>query len=30
MIEHDCEWVTLDRGFSAYTGLRSINLLEDV
>ena len=28
-IEHGCEWVTLDRGFSAYTGLRLINLLDD-
>ena len=28
-IEHGCEWVTLDRGFSIYPGLRSINLLDD-
>ena len=28
-IEHGCEWVTLDRGFSAYSGLRLINLLDD-
>ena len=28
-IEHGCEWVTLDRGFSAYSGLRVINLLDD-
>ena len=28
-IEHGCEWVTLDRGFSAYPGLRSVNLLDD-
>ena len=28
-IEHGCEWVTLDRGFSAYSGLRWVNLLED-
>ena len=28
-IEHGCEWVTLDRGFSAYPGLRWINLLDD-
>ena len=28
-IEHGCEWVTLDRGFSAYPGLRLINLLDD-
>ena len=27
-IEHGCEWVTLDRGFSVYPGLRSINLLD--
>ena len=27
-IEHGCEWVTLDRGFSAYSGLRLINLLD--
>ena len=28
-LEHGCEWVTLDRGFSAYSGLRLINLLDD-
>ena len=28
-IEHGCEWVTLDRGFSAFPGLRTINLLDD-
>ena len=28
-IEHGCEWVTLDRGFSAYPGLRPVNLLDD-
>ena len=28
-IEHGCEWVTLDRGFSAYSGLRLVNLLDD-
>ena len=27
-IEHGCEWVTLDRGFSAYSGLRLTNLLD--
>ena len=27
-IEHGCEWVTLDRGFAAYSGLRLINLLD--
>ncbi len=27
-IEHGCEWVTLDRGFSVYPGLRVINLLD--
>ena len=27
-IEHSCEWVTLDRGFSIYPGLRSVNLLD--
>ena len=27
-IEHGCEWVTLDRGFSIYPGLRSVNLLD--
>ena len=26
-IEHGCEWVTLDRGFAAYSGLRLTNLL---
>lgn len=26
-IEHGCEWVTLDHGFSAYPGLRLQNLL---
>ena len=28
-IEHGCEWVTLDRGFAAYHGLRLVNLLDD-
>ena len=28
-IEHGCEWVTLDRGFSAFSGLRLVNLLDD-
>ena len=28
-IEHGCEWVTLDRGFSVFSGLRSTNLLDD-
>lgn len=28
-IEHGCEWVTLDRGFSVYPGLRLINLLDE-
>ena len=28
-IEHGCEWVALDRGFSAYPGLHWINLLDD-
>ena len=28
-IEHGCEWVTLDHGFSAYPGLRWRNLLRD-
>ena len=28
-VEHGCEWVTLDRGFSAYSGLHVINLLDD-
>ncbi len=28
-IEHGCEWVTLDRGFSIYPGLRTVNLLDD-
>ena len=27
-IEHGCDWVTLDRGFSIYPGLRTINLLD--
>ena len=27
-IEHGCEWVTLDRGFSTYPGLRWRNLLD--
>ena len=27
-IEHGCEWVTLDRGFAMYAGLRSRNLLD--
>ena len=27
-IEHGCEWVTLDRGFSIYPGLHSMNLLD--
>ena len=27
-IEHGCEWITLDRGFSAYPGLRLVNLLD--
>ena len=27
-MEHGCEWVTLDRGFSAYSGLRLLNLLD--
>ena len=26
-IEHGCEWVTLDHGFSMYPGLRCRNLL---
>lgn len=26
-IEHGCEWITLDRGFSAYPGLNWRNLL---
>lgn len=25
-IEHGCEWVTLDRGFAIYPGLRVLNL----
>ena len=25
-IEHGCTWVTLDRGFAAYSGLRLVNL----
>lgn len=28
-LEHGCEWVTLDRGFSAFRGLRLVNLLDD-
>ena len=28
-MEHGCEWVTLDRGFSIFTGLRLKNLLDD-
>ena len=28
-IEHGCEWVTLDRGFAIYPGLRSTNLLDE-
>ena len=27
-IEHGCEWVTLDRGFAIYPGLRTLNLLD--
>lgn len=27
-MEHDCEWVTLDRGFSVYPGLEFVNLLD--
>ena len=27
-IEHGCEWITLDRGFSVYPGLRLVNLLD--
>ena len=27
-IEHGCEWVTLDHGFSMYPGLRCRNLLD--
>ena len=27
-IEHGCEWVTLDHGFSVYPGLRCHNLLD--
>lgn len=27
-MEHGCEWVTLDRGFSMYRGLRCRNLLD--
>lgn len=27
-IEHGCEWVTLDRGFAVYPGLRTRNLLD--
>ena len=28
-IEHGCEWVTLDRGFSIFPGLSTTNLLDD-
>ena len=28
-MEHGCEWVTLDRGFSIYSGLGVRNLLDD-
>ena len=28
-MEHGCEWVTLDRGFSVYPGLSLRNLLDD-
>ena len=28
-IEHGCEWVTLDRGFSIFPGLRTVNLLDN-
>ena len=28
-MEHGCEWVTLDRGFSIYPGLGVRNLLDD-
>ena len=27
-IEHGCQWVTLDRGFTVYAGLRCRNLLD--
>ena len=27
-IEHGCTWVTLDRGFAAYSVLRLVNLLD--
>lgn len=27
-MEHDCEWVTLDRGFSVYPDLEFVNLLD--
>ena len=27
-IEHGCTWVTLDRGFSTYSGLPCLNLLD--
>ena len=27
-IENGCEWVTLDRGFAIYPGLRTVNLLD--
>ena len=26
-VEHGCEWIPLDRGFSMYSGLRFRNLL---
>ncbi len=26
-VEHGCEWVTLDRGYAAYPGLKYLNLL---
>ena len=27
-MEHGCEWITLDRGFAAYPGLRLVDLLD--
>ncbi|MXW93640.1 MAG: type II toxin-antitoxin system VapC family toxin [Rhodospirillaceae bacterium] len=27
-IEHGCEWVTLDRGYAIFPGLRILNLLD--
>ena len=27
-LEHGCEWVTLDRGFSIFPGLQQLNLLD--